>query len=69
MPSFFGLDHNYIESVYEEIFVLKYHGHWSFAEAYTLPINIRRWFIKRLVQQKEREAELSKGPSRAPPTR
>ena len=69
MPSFFGLDLKYIESVYEEIFVLKYHGNWSFAEAYTLPINIRRWFIKRLVEQKEREAELSKGSSRGPPTR
>jgi len=55
LRTFFGLDHKYIESVYEEIFALKYHGNWSFAEAYTLPVQIRRWFLKRLQKQKEME--------------
>jgi hypothetical protein len=37
--------------------LLKYHGGWSFIEAYNLPILIREWFLKRLVEQKKQEAE------------
>tara|TARA_R100000655_G_scaffold52850_1_gene90757 strand:- start:288 stop:440 length:153 start_codon:yes stop_codon:yes gene_type:complete len=39
------------------MFLLKYHGNWSITETYNLPILIRRWFLKRLVEQKEKEAE------------
>ena len=46
-----------MESVYEMFFALKYHGGWSFTEAYNLPIPIRDWFVKRLVKQKKEEAE------------
>lgn len=53
--TFFGLGDNYIEGVYDEIFTLKYFGGWGFAEAYSLPIKIRRWFIKRLAKQLETE--------------
>jgi|TARA_R110000824_G_scaffold189696_2_gene371123 hypothetical protein len=35
--------------------MLKYHGGWSFTEAYNLPIKMRRWFLERLVKQKEDE--------------
>ena len=55
--TFFGLNNDYIESVYEEIFALKYHGNWDFSEAYSLPIQIRRWFLRRLQKQKEMENE------------
>tara|TARA_Y100000310_G_scaffold109415_1_gene107873 strand:- start:1267 stop:1401 length:135 start_codon:yes stop_codon:yes gene_type:complete len=34
---------------------LKYHGGWSFTEAYSLPIGLRNWFVKRLVKQFEEE--------------
>ena len=37
--------------VYEQFFFLKYHGGWSFSEAYNLPIKIRHWFVDRLVKQ------------------
>ena len=47
----------YIESVYEMFFALKYYGGWSFTEAYNLPIPIRDWVVKRLVKQKKEEAE------------
>ena len=57
MRSFFGLDDKYIESVYEEFFILKYYGNWSFTEAYNLPVVIRRWFLKRLSKQIEDENE------------
>ena len=53
--TFFGLDDQYIESVYEQFFVLKHHGGWSFIEAYNLPILIREWFVRRLIKQFEDE--------------
>ena len=58
--NFFGLSPEYIKNVYEEFFLLKYHGGWSFIEAYNLPIVIRRWFLERLVAEIKREAEQAK---------
>ncbi len=55
--NFFGLSDEYIAAVYEEFFALKYYGGWSFAEAYSLPILLRRWFLERLLKQKEDENE------------
>jgi hypothetical protein len=52
----FGLGNEYIEGVYEELFVLKFHGGWGFTEAYNLPIKVRRWFLKKLNEQFEFEA-------------
>ena len=43
--------------MYEEFFLLKYYGGWSFTEAYNLPTIIRRWFLDRLAKQKEKERE------------
>jgi hypothetical protein len=37
------------------MFLLKYHGGWSFIETYNLPIQIRRWFLNRLAKQFEKE--------------
>ncbi len=55
MRTFFGLSDEYAESIYEEFFNLKYYGGWSFTEAYNLPVKIRNWFIKKLIEQKELE--------------
>ena len=55
--SFFGLSNEYIEGIYEEFFILKYYGGWSFIESYNLPVKIRRWFLQRLIREKELEAE------------
>lgn len=55
--NFFGLSDEYIEGVYEEIFQLKHFGGWSFIEAYSLPIVLRRWFLERLAKQFEKEKE------------
>ena len=57
MRAFFGLDSKYMENVYEQFFFLKYHGGWSFTEAYNLPIGLRSWFVDRLVKQIEKENE------------
>jgi hypothetical protein len=55
--TFFGLSNKYIEAVYEEFFLLKYYTSWSLTELYNLPVGLRRWFLKRLAQQKENEKE------------
>ena len=62
--TFFGLTDEYNEGVYEEIFFLKYNGGWSFSEAYSLPIGLRKWFIKRTIKQIEAEAEAMERASR-----
>jgi hypothetical protein len=54
-PPFFGLTDKYVESVFEQIFVLKYHGGFSITESYNLPIGLREWFVKRLSRQFEEE--------------
>ena len=64
LRTFFGLNSDYLESVYEEIFFLKYYGNWDFTEAYNLPIGIRRWFLKRLEKQKQLEAEAAQPKSK-----
>lgn len=46
-----------MEQVYEQFFLLKYHGGWSFIEAYNLPVGLRKWFIERLGRQFEQEKE------------
>ncbi len=70
-PTFFGLSDDYSKSVYEEFFILKYHGGWSFIEAYNLPIGLRHWFVKRLLKQFEDEkehmdSEMRKAKTRSP---
>jgi len=49
-----------MEQVYEQFFLMKYHGGWSFIEAYNLPVALRTWFIKRLSKQLQDEAEANK---------
>jgi hypothetical protein len=64
MQSFFGLTDEYIEAVYEQFFFMKYSGGWSFAEAYNLPIGLRKWFFDRLVKQLEAEKEAAEKASK-----
>lgn len=58
--SFFGLTDEYMASVYEEFFILKHHGGWSFIEAYNLPVALRRWFVERLAKHFEDEERAMK---------
>ncbi len=57
MRTFFGLDETYMETVYEQFFVLQYHGICSFLEAYNLPIGLRKWYLEKLRAQFEAEAK------------
>ena len=49
-----------MENVYEQFFFLKYHGSWSFSEAYNLPVGLRLWFVERLLRQMKEEAQAIK---------
>jgi hypothetical protein len=60
LRTFFGLTPKYSEMVYEQIFILKYYGGWSFIEAYNLPVKLRGWFVERLAKQIKDESEASK---------
>lgn len=42
---------------YEEIFLLNYHANLSFTEIYNFPILFRKWFIDRLVKERQKEPE------------
>ena len=63
-PTFFGLSDEYSAHVYEQIFYLKHYGGWSFIEAYSLPIQLREWWLKRIQKQFELEAEQQKKASK-----
>ena len=63
--TFFGLDNEYMEMVYEHFFYLQQHGNWSFIEAYNLPIGLRNWFVTRLSKHfEEKNEEIKKAQSR-----
>ena len=63
--NFFGLTSEYIEDIYEQFFFLKYSGGWSFTEAYSLPIGLRKWFVERLIKQLKDEQEAIEEASRS----
>ena len=70
--SFFGLSHEYLKTVYEQFFYMKYYGGWSLFELYSLPIGLRNWYIEMLAEQKEKENQqiekaTSKNKSYKPP--
>jgi len=44
-----------MRDVYEQLFLLKHHGGWSFFESYNLPVQLRIWFLERLAKQFEDE--------------
>jgi hypothetical protein len=41
--------------MYEQIFIMKHFGGWSFIEIYNLPIGLRNWFCERMRKQFEDE--------------
>lgn len=59
--SFFGLGPSYKPILHDEIFTLIYHSHGGFnwSDVYSMPIWLRKFYIKTLIQTKtdEREAQ------------
>ena len=54
---FFGLTHENIDNVYEQIYVLIRRLKFSYTDAYNLPIFKRVWFIKKFIEEKKEESE------------
>ena len=50
-----------MESIYKNIFLLIYHVGFSFQEAYSLPIGLRDFYCKQLIEIKEQEAKIISG--------
>ena len=44
-----------MEQVYEAFFVLKHYGGWSLFELYNLPVGLREWWLKRTIEEYEKE--------------
>ena len=57
MRSFFGLSQDYVKSIYEQFFYMKYYGGWSLFELYALPIGLRNWYFELLANHKKKESE------------
>ena len=53
-----------MENVYEQFFVLKHHGGWSFIEVYNLPVGLRHWWLQRLEKQFKEENDAMKKSSK-----
>jgi hypothetical protein len=55
----FGLPPEYKISLHEELFTLCYYSNGAFghSEAYALPIYLRRFYIRKLVDEKAKEAK------------
>lgn len=54
---FFGLKSSDIRNTYEEIFHLTEHNILTFTEAYNVPTNIRKFFVRRLAKKLKDEKE------------
>ena len=63
-PTFFGLNDEYMQQVYEAFFILKHYGGWSLYEMYNLPVGLRNWFLERTIEEYKKEAEQAKKASR-----
>lgn len=48
IKSFLMFGPDYINYVYETLFILIQVGKWNFRDAYCLPISLRNWFYKKL---------------------
>ncbi len=55
--AFFGLAPDYKPILHEEIFLLVYHSHGGFnwSDVYGMPIWLRKYYIRKLVETREEE--------------
>ena len=52
-PEEYALEHGV--DTHTQIDQMKYYGGWSFIEAYSLPVGLRNWYYKQLVERKKEE--------------
>ena len=53
--TFFGLTNDYMKNIYDVFFSMKLHGGWSFIEAYNLPVGLRDYYFKKLIEHYEKQ--------------
>jgi hypothetical protein len=68
--TFFGLQNDYRAILHEEIFNLCYYGQGGFTQTdvYTMPIHLRRFYLRKLMSVKEEEAKQQEAASRSKKT-
>ena len=64
-PTFFGQNYNFIKldpgfvnSSYEQIFLMTYYMGWNFFDAYSLPIKLRNWLFDKWIDRKKTDNEV-----------
>lgn len=64
-PTFFGQNYNFIKlepifvnSSYEQIFLMTYYMGWNFFDAYSLPIRLRNWLFDKWIERKKVDDEV-----------
>ena len=69
--SFFGLGLNYKPILHEEIFTLIYHSHGGFnwSDVYSMPVWLRKFYMRQLVETKEAEKKAKEGKSTQKPAK
>ena len=66
LSSFFGLTVSHKPEIHREIFALAYNsqGGFSHSDIYDMPIYLRKFYIRELVEAKKREQEQMKAASK-----
>ena len=54
---FFGLQDNYKIYLHEQIFDLIYYGTFDHDSVYSMPVNLRMFYLKKLIKVKETEKQ------------
>lgn len=49
VSNLFPINSEYINAIYELLFVMIQHGNWSMGEAHCLPIALRNWFYEKII--------------------
>lgn len=64
-PTFFGqnykfikLEPSFVNSSYEQIFLMNYYMGWNFFDAYSLPIRLRNWIFDKWIERKKADNEV-----------
>jgi hypothetical protein len=55
LETFFGLNSDYIHSVYDKIFYMIQLGNWRFFEVHAIPVTLRNWFFDKLLEYMQKQ--------------
>jgi hypothetical protein len=55
--TFFGLTSEYINNIYEQIYMMVMRTNFTFSELYSFTVSLRNWFVERTIKHFEKEAK------------